>query len=450
MTASTRFPFLLLSVLACSLAPAQFLGTYSGSPNVPIPPFGSGGSPGGCATGSSNNTEFSLGVSDAFVVTHVRVELTLNHSYVGDLTLKLRHCGTTVVLYDRSPSSSSDLNGTYVFDDQANLAFAAYVTTPGTVPPNTYQPVTSLASFVGMSSAGDWTISICDQASGDTGHLTSMGLVLDGGQTYGTNLSPALPIPDGGAGCAAPLVRAINVPTAGSIDRLFVEIGLDHDNVQDLNVTISHDGVSATLIAAGSIHAGAGVQGNYWFSDVPSNYPSLVALGNLTVPGNDIPTGIFIPASPLSVFVGHSKQGVWLVSVCDTLQFTTGVLSLTAIEVSDSAWDLTVSQPLGPGTTLVFDNKGGSPGDTFVNLATVVPGSFPFGWLNGLDISMNEILVEISLGSPVIGVLGSCGSSTTSIQGPIPPGLAIQFVSFELDASGTPVASEHAFQYVTL
>src|SRR5262245_20202534 len=172
MKASTRSLFLLASVLACALAPAQFSASLSGTANLPIPPSGTGGSSGGCATGSSNNTEFTLSVAGAFVVTHVHLILNLNHTYVGDLTLKLRHCGTTVVLYDRSPSSGSDLNGTYEFDDQANLAFASYVATPGTVPPNTYQPVTSLGAFVGMSSAGDWTISICDQASGDTGQLT--------------------------------------------------------------------------------------------------------------------------------------------------------------------------------------------------------------------------------------------------------------------------------------
>src|SRR6187399_707498 len=160
MKASTRLPFLMASVLACSLAAAQLSGTYSANTNLAIPPSGSGGGPGGCTTGSPNTTEFTLNVPDAFVLSHLRLELTLTHTYVGDLTLTLKHCGTSVILYDRNPGSSSDLNGTYAFDDQALLSFASYVTTPTLVPPNTYLPVGSFLPLFGMSTAGDWTISI--------------------------------------------------------------------------------------------------------------------------------------------------------------------------------------------------------------------------------------------------------------------------------------------------
>ena len=102
MKAPNRLLFLLPGLLACSLAAAQFGASVSGTANLNIPPSGTGASAGGCATGSPNNTEYSLAVTAAFVVTNVHLVLNLNHSYVGDLTLKLRHCGTTVVLYDRS------------------------------------------------------------------------------------------------------------------------------------------------------------------------------------------------------------------------------------------------------------------------------------------------------------------------------------------------------------
>ena len=379
MKASTRLPFLMASVLACSLAAAQLSGTYFANANLAIPPSGSGGGPGGCATGSPNNTEFTLSVPDAFVLSHLRLELTLTHTYVGDLTLTLRHCGASVVLYDRNPGSSSDLNGTYVFDDQAILYFANYVTTPTLVPPNTYLPVSSLAPFFGMSTAGDWTISICDHVSGDVGHLSGMSLTLYGAQTYGGTVSPALVIPDGnGAGCSAPVARAINVSTTGVVDQFSVTLGLAHNWVQDLHVTVSHDGVAATLIASGSVNNAIGVQGVYTFTDDTGIVPTFVAAANATAYGFDVPPGQYRPATPLSVFAGHSKQGVWLVTICDTQLVDVGTLTFASITLSESAWDLVLTQPIGPNS-LVFENKGGLPGHTFVNLATVVPGSFPYG-----------------------------------------------------------------------
>ena len=86
---------------------------------------------------------------------------------------------------------------------------------------------------------------------------------------------------------------------------------------------------------------------------------------------------------------------------------------------------------------------------TYLQMNARVPGSFPFGWLNGLDISMNDLFLQIGLGAPIVGALGNCGTSVAAIGGPIPSNLPIQFVSFELDATGSPVASKRAFQYVT-
>ena len=114
----------------------------------------------------------------------------------------------------------------------------------------------SFLPLFGMSTAGDWTISICDHVSGDVGHLSGMNLTLYGAQTYGGSVSPALVIPDGNGGCSAPVARAINVLTTGVVDQISVTLGLAHNWVQDLHVTVSHDGVAATLIASGSVNAG--------------------------------------------------------------------------------------------------------------------------------------------------------------------------------------------------
>ena len=75
-----------------------------------------------------------MSIPYSFVLTNVRAHVWLTHTYVGDLTLKLRHCGTSVVLYDRSPGSSSDLSGWYAFDDQASAARRVVELAPGGIP----------------------------------------------------------------------------------------------------------------------------------------------------------------------------------------------------------------------------------------------------------------------------------------------------------------------------
>ena len=443
MTTPRFVPFLLASVLATSVAAAQFSGSYVAPGSLPIPPVGTGG--GGCGSGSPNLTEVSVNVPDTFVVSRVTVLLTLSHTYVGDLTLTLRHCGTEVEIYDRSPTSQSDLSGTYTFDDLAVHQFTDYVTVLPVVPTGAYAPVNAFAAFNGMSSAGNWTLSICDQAAADVGVVSSMILQLYGIQSSGGPIAPPEAISDGNGSCVSPLVRAINVPTGGSVDRVALTLGLTHTDVNDLTVSISHDGVVVTLIQAGTMAAGVDAQGLYTFLDTP--LPSF-AQATYTAPGIVLPGG-YGPETPLSAFAGHSKAGVWILMVCDSQPVDVGTLSHAELFLSDSAWNLELTQPNG-SSSLVFTNSGGAPGNVYLNLLTVVPGSFPNGWLNGLDISMSQIVALVALGPPIVGALASpCGNAITVIPGPIPSGLPIQLVSFELDASGTPVAAKQAFQYVT-
>src|SRR5262245_25231263 len=240
MQASTPLRTLIACAFATCLATAQLWNNYSIGVSLPIPPMGTGGAAGGCATGSPNQTEVTLNVLDAFVISSLRVQLTLTHTYVGDLTLTLRHCGTSVVLYDRTPSSPSDLSGWYGFEDASPSPFTTYVSTPGVVPNDTYQPVNPLSAFAGMSTGGAWTIAICDSGPGDGANITGFLLQVYGAQSYGGTVSPALLIPDGNGGCVAPVSRAINVPATGTVDQVSVTLGLNHPYVSDLDVTISH------------------------------------------------------------------------------------------------------------------------------------------------------------------------------------------------------------------
>jgi subtilisin-like proprotein convertase family protein len=441
--------FLAVSLLACPFGLAQLSASHSWPANLPIPPSGTGAA-GGCGSGSPNTTQLVVQVPETFKLTHVRCEITLTHSYVGDLTIRLGHCGGIVTLYDRMPGGGNDLNGTYAFEDSAILSFANAVSGPGpVVPPNTYLPVNPLSALNGLSSAGDWYLQICDQAGGDVGQLTGLSLVLDGAQSFGGGILPGAAIPDGNNGCVAPLVRTINVPTPGVVDAVTVMIGINHTYVRDLDISIAHDGVVVMLSGAQSIQPDVGVQGLYIFSS-PNGFTQTFDSAAAATPANaNVPPGTYLPDQPLAAFAGHSQQGLWVLTICDTAAQDVGTLSAFSIHFSSSAYDLHVEQYSGPVDILLV-NLGGSPGNYFVNLVTLVPGNFPNGWLNGLDIAVSAITWQVSLGEPFFGTLDSCGSHASFVTGPIPSGIPVQIVSFELDPNGSVVGSVPAFQHVTL
>ncbi|MEP7148777.1 MAG: FG-GAP-like repeat-containing protein [Acidobacteriota bacterium] len=178
------------------LAPIIFAGTGVGAiPDGPGP-AGTYGTP---LVISYNVTGVAAPLTD------VSVNLTLTHSWVGDLDVVLRSPGGTAsqTIFSRvgaltatSFGSSSDLLGLYNFTDSAagTNFWTAAVATP--VPAGNYRttapgpvaaspaPVTSLTTpFAGLSTGqitGTWTLTIRDGGGGDTGSVTVSNLTLNG------------------------------------------------------------------------------------------------------------------------------------------------------------------------------------------------------------------------------------------------------------------------------
>jgi subtilisin-like proprotein convertase family protein len=103
--------------------------------------------------------QFALTVAENAPVEALVVDLSLKHTYIGDLVITLQSPPATgvapVVLHRRAGGSAKDLKIRY---DAAN--------TPG------------LARFAGKSCKGAWTLKIQDAAAQDSGTLNSFGLVL--------------------------------------------------------------------------------------------------------------------------------------------------------------------------------------------------------------------------------------------------------------------------------
>ncbi len=112
----------------------------------------------------------TVNFSESFCVGNIELDIDISHTYIGDLIVELTSPeGTTVRLHNRTGGTAEDIVTTYADS--------------GATPPD--GPGT-LADFEGESTAGAWTLSISDNAGGDTGSLNAWAL----------RLSPS------GAGCA--------------------------------------------------------------------------------------------------------------------------------------------------------------------------------------------------------------------------------------------------------
>jgi subtilisin-like proprotein convertase family protein len=139
---------------------------YSSFPNVPIPD----NSPAGVTD--------TISVPDANLIGDVNVRVVINHTWIGDLIMTLGHpSGQTVLLWDRACSLENNLDVT--FDDDGGVLVCAQPTT------GVYTPVSAdgepLDILNGLSTFGDWTLNVSDNAGADLGTLIEWHLELGQG-----------------------------------------------------------------------------------------------------------------------------------------------------------------------------------------------------------------------------------------------------------------------------
>lgn len=104
---------------------------------------------------------------DGDVAADVTVSVTLDHTYIGDLTVDVQHGGTTVRVFDRDCGAEEDID---LWFDDAGAALDCTASTSGaaTIPDQ------SLSAFDGAVSGGDWTFAFQDNAAADTGSVTQI------------------------------------------------------------------------------------------------------------------------------------------------------------------------------------------------------------------------------------------------------------------------------------
>lgn len=151
-------------------------------------------------------------VSPNLLITDVNIGVALRHTWRADLRIILTSpAGTNVVLMNGNGGDGDNLSD--LFDDGASASITAHNATAtdstAAVPPyaHAFRPLNPLSAFNGQTSAGTWTLSICDAAGADVGTFTRSDLYITGttfadlslGMTasstnpvYGTNLTYTL------------------------------------------------------------------------------------------------------------------------------------------------------------------------------------------------------------------------------------------------------------------
>jgi subtilisin-like proprotein convertase family protein len=135
--------------------------------------------------GTSDNASVTsqLDVAQDVTITDLDVHVDMNHTWVGDLSITITSpSNTTVTLLDRPgvPASTfgcSDDDLDVIFDDDAGFPTENHCagTTPWLTGPAS--PVSPLSAFNGESTAGTWTLTVTDGASGDSGTLNTWQLL---------------------------------------------------------------------------------------------------------------------------------------------------------------------------------------------------------------------------------------------------------------------------------
>jgi len=247
----------------------------------------------------NSTTTSAITINDDLSVTGVNVAVNIDHTYAGDVEVKLKSpSGKEVTL-----RAASGGRGTGTVNFTANPA-----------------------DFNGESSKGAWTLVVNDKAAQDTGTLKSWNLNVSGnpktpapgGDVITKNATPNAAIRDN-----ATITSAINIADEGSLEDLKVNVNIGHTYRGDLVVKlVSPSGKEAVLT-----NKAGGSADNFVLTD-----------------------------KSLTEFAGESIKGDWKLVVQDTATQDTGTLNSWGLSIKKKAGGTT--PPPNPTTPTLLQVTG--------------------------------------------------------------------------------------------
>jgi subtilisin-like proprotein convertase family protein len=205
------------SLAACAeagpVSPTGFDVAASG-PELAVISVEGGGA--GSTVPTQGTLDATVDVAESATIQDVNVTVSLTHTYVQYLTLRLVSPGGTTILLSQQRGGDGDNYTGTVFDDEATTSIGA-----GAAPfTGSFQPEQPLSGLDGEDQQGTWTLSIKNDWWIQTGTLTSWSLEITNDASTNTPVPtlvlgdidtgvPDLTLPGGGtlsdaiAGCAA-------------------------------------------------------------------------------------------------------------------------------------------------------------------------------------------------------------------------------------------------------
>jgi subtilisin-like proprotein convertase family protein len=241
--------------------------TYAASPGLAIP---------------DNNTTgvtSTINVPTSMTITTVSVNVSITHTYQGDLEVSLiGPDNTTVLLHNRTGAGTDNIITTYNITTRSSQ---------------------SLAAFTGKNTSGAWRLKVRDLAAIDVGTLSSWKVAFNG---YVTS-APALAIPDNNT---TGVTSTMNVTATGTIADLRVRVNITHTYKGDLEVSLI--GPDNTTVLLHNRTGGS-------TDNVSTVFPDLTA-----------------PAQSLAAFNGKPTNGAWKLKVRDLASIDVGTLNSWEID----------------------------------------------------------------------------------------------------------------------
>ena len=133
---------------------------------------------------STSGVNNSILINDNRIITDLDVTLDVNHTWVGDLRIRLTHSesNTDITLINRPGYPASQLgcgndNIRTILDDEITSAVENKCASSPAAISGIYQPQNPLIQLDGISIAGTWTLNVADLYPNDTGSLRNWCLV---------------------------------------------------------------------------------------------------------------------------------------------------------------------------------------------------------------------------------------------------------------------------------
>lgn len=175
---------IVLVALFCVVGMAQAQVTNTATPGVTILPDNGCTNPDGDGAGGITDT---IAFAEAGTISDVDVRVEMTHTFRSDLQFHVSYDGGGGNVILASAHDSLDDNYFATFDDEAATLCSdnsmcggldGVCDSVGTAV--TCIPDAALTAFDGLSSPGTWTLSVCDDAGGDTGTVDVWAVTLDG------------------------------------------------------------------------------------------------------------------------------------------------------------------------------------------------------------------------------------------------------------------------------